>query len=126
MFFIGIERGNTGIIVNTAIALAISQLPAVLESDYDISLDAGLTLWITGAVWLHALGTVGMPGADQNFYATIWWWDHLTHALSSSIVAAVGYDRPRYRPAPEDIYLPPRFMFVFILLFVPPSASSGK
>jgi hypothetical protein len=119
MFFIGIERGNTGIIVNTAIALAISQLPAVLESDYDISLDAGLTLWITGAVWLHALGTVGMPGADQNFYATIWWWDHLTHALSSSIVAAVGYTTVRaIDQHSEDIYLPPRFMFVFILLFV--------
>ncbi|MCU4799562.1 hypothetical protein OB920_04140 [Halobacteria archaeon HArc-gm2] len=119
MFFIGIDRGNTGIIVNTAIALAISQLPAVLERDYDIALDAGLTLWITGAVWLHAVGTVGMPGADQNFYATIWWWDHLTHALSSSVVAAVGYTTVRAIDLhSEDIYLPPRFMFVFILLFV--------
>jgi hypothetical protein len=60
-----------------------------------------------------------MPGADQNFYATIWWWDHLTHALSSSIVAAVGYTTVRaIDQHSEDIYLPPRFMFVFILLFV--------
>ena len=119
MFFIGIERQNTGIIVNTAVALVVSQLPAILENDYDISLDTGLTLWITAAVWLHALGTVGMPGAEQNFYATVWWWDHLTHALSSSIVAAVGYTTVRAIDRhSEDIYLPPRFMFVFILLFV--------
>ena len=119
MFFIGVERQNTGIIVNTAVALVVSQLPAMLENDYNISLDTGLTLWITGAVWLHALGTVGLPGADQNFYATIWWWDHVTHALSSSIVAAVGYTTVRAIDRhTKDIYLPPRFMFVFILLFV--------
>ena len=119
MFFIGLDRQNTGIVVNTAVALVVSQLPAMLENDYDISLDAGLTLWITGAVWLHALGTVGMPGTDQNLYATVPWWDHLTHALSSSVVAAVGYTTVRAVDRhSDDIYLPPRFMFVFILLFV--------
>ncbi len=133
MFFIGVDRGNTGIIVNTAVALVVSQLPAMLENDYNIPLDAGLTLWITAAVWLHALGTVGLPGGEwlhaqgivnlpgggQSFYATVWWWDHLTHALSSSVVAAVGYTTVRAVDRhSEDIYLPPRFMFVFILLFV--------
>ena len=119
MFFIGIERQSTGIVVNTAIGLFVSQLPALLERDYDIPLDTGLTLWITGAVWLHALGTVGLPGSEQNFYATVWWWDHVTHALSSSIVAAVGYTTVRAVDRhSDDIYLPPRFMFVFILLFV--------
>lgn len=119
MFFIGIERQNPGIVVNTAIALIVSQLPALLEHDYDISLDAGLTLWITAAVWLHALGTVGLPGSEQNFYATVWWWDHVTHALSSTVVAAVGYTTVRAIDRhTDDIYLPPKFMFVFILLFV--------
>lgn len=119
MFFIGIERGNTGIIVNTAIALLVSQLPAVLERDYDITLDAGLTLWITGAVWLHALGTVGLPGSEQSFYATIWWWDHVTHALSSSVVAAAGYTTVRAIDRhSKEILLPPRFTFVFLLMFV--------
>ncbi|WP_372480769.1 hypothetical protein ACAH01_07855 [Halomicrobium sp. HM KBTZ05] len=119
MLFIGIERGSTGIIVNTGIGLLVAQLPAVLERDYEIPLDAGLTLWITGAVWLHALGTVGLPGAEANFYATIWWWDHLTHALSSSIVAAAGYTTVRSLDQHSDgIHIPPRFMFVFILLFV--------
>jgi hypothetical protein len=119
MLFIGIERGNTGIIVNTAVALGVAQLPALLKRDYDITLDAGLTLWITGAVWLHAVGTVGLPGSEKNFYATIWWWDHLTHALSSSVVAGVGYTTVRALDQHSDgIHIPPRFMFVFILLFV--------
>jgi hypothetical protein len=119
MLFIGIERGNTGILVNTGIALGVAQLPALLERDYDITLDAGLTLWITGAVWLHAAGTVGLPGSEQNLYATIWWWDHLTHALSSSVVAGVGYTTVRALGQHSDgIHIPPRFMFVFILLFV--------
>jgi len=119
MLFIGIERGSTGIIVNTGIGLLVAQLPAVLERDYEIPLDTGLTLWITTAVWLHGLGTVGVPGASQNFYATIPWWDHVTHALSSSVVAATGYITVRSLDVhSEDIFIPPRFMFVFILLFV--------
>jgi hypothetical protein len=119
MLFIGIERGSTGIIVNTGIGLLVAQLPAILERDYEIPLDTGLTLWITAAVWLHALGTVGLPGAEANFYATIWWWDHVTHALSSSIVAAAGYTTVRSLDRHSDaIHIPPRFMFVFILLFV--------
>ena len=119
LLFIGLERGNTGIVVNTALALLVAQLPPVLERDYHIPMDAGLTLWITAAVFLHALGTVGLPGSQLSFYRSVWWWDHLTHALSSSVVAAAGYATARAFDQHSDaISLPPRFMFVFILLFV--------
>jgi hypothetical protein len=91
----------------------------MLERDYDIPMDAGLTLWITSAVFLHGLGTVGLPWSGASFYQTVWWWDHLTHALSSSVVAAVGYATTRALDRhSEAIYLPPRFTFVFVLLFV--------
>jgi hypothetical protein len=119
MLFIGLDRGDTGIIVNTAVALAVTQLPPVLERNYRIQMDAGLTLWITSAVFLHALGTVGLPGSELSFYRSVWWWDHLTHALSSSVVAGVGYATARALDVhSERVYLPPRFMFVFVLLFV--------
>jgi hypothetical protein len=51
----GLYRRNIGIVVNSAIALAVTFFPATLERDYDIPMDAGLPLWITSAVFLHAL-----------------------------------------------------------------------
>jgi hypothetical protein len=119
LIFIGLDRGNVGIIANSAIALAVTYLPATLERDYRIPMDTGLTLWITTAVFLHALGTVGLPGSQLSFYQSVWWWDHLTHALSSSVVAAVGYATVRaIDEHTEEVYLPPEFTFVFILMFV--------
>ncbi|MCO8268321.1 MULTISPECIES: hypothetical protein [unclassified Haloferax] len=119
LVFIGLDRGNLGIVVNALVGLGVTYLPALLERDYRIPMDAGLTLWISSAAFLHALGTVGLPGSETSFYAGVWWWDHLTHALSSSVVAAAGYATVRaVDEHTADIYLPPRFMFVFILLFV--------
>ncbi|WP_440989723.1 hypothetical protein [Haloarchaeobius baliensis] len=119
LLFIGVERGNPGIVVNTLLGLGVTQLPSLLERDYGISLDAGLTLWITTAAFLHAFGTVGIPGTGTTPYRSTTWWDHMTHALSSSLVAAVGYTTVRaldeHNP---DIDIPSRFMFVFILSFV--------
>lgn len=112
IFIVGLFRGSIGIVVNSAIAFFITTLPAVLERDHNIPMDAGLTLWITTAVFLHAVGTLGP-------YQNVWWWDHVTHTLSSSIVAMVGYATTRaIDEHTEDIYFPPRFVFVFILLFV--------
>jgi hypothetical protein len=116
---LGLERGNPGIVVNATIGLGVTQLPAVLERDYQIPMDPALTLWITVAVFLHALGTAGLPGSATNLYRSVWWWDHLTHTLSSSIVAAAGYATARAIELHSDsVSLPDRFMFVFILLFV--------
>lgn len=128
----GIYLGNTGVIVNAGVALLVAQLPPILERDYNIPMDVGLTLWITSAVFLHAVGTVPLPAAvvdvvgstpEGQRYATLYtsgdWWDHLTHALSASIVAAVGYATARALDEHvDDIHLPPEFMFVYILMFV--------
>ncbi|WP_435154680.1 hypothetical protein [Haladaptatus sp. DFWS20] len=112
IFFIGLDRGNLGIMINAGMAFAITLVPAILERDYQIPMDAGLTLWITTAVFLHAVGTLGP-------YQNVWWWDHVTHGLSASLVAAVGYATVRALDAHyDDVYLPPRFMFIFILMFV--------
>ena len=82
-------------------------------------MDSGLVLWITAAVFLHVFGSVGLPGMTGTPYDSTWWYNHLTHALSASIVAAVGCAGVRaIDEHRDDIYLPPRFKFVFILLFV--------
>jgi hypothetical protein len=112
LVIVGLFERNIGILVNAAVALAITFLPAILQRDYEIPMDAGLTLWITAAVFLHAVGS-------YSFYDVIPGWDHLTHALSSTIVAATGYATTRaIDEHTDDIYLPPKFTFMFLLLFV--------
>lgn len=119
LLFVGLERGNPGIVVNTAVALGVAQIPALLERDFDLTLDPRLILWITSAAFLHALGTVGIPSTGLSFYATLGWWDHMTHALSASVVAGVGYTTVRAIDAHSDrVYLPARFIAVIILLVV--------
>lgn len=119
LLFVGLERREVGVVVTAAVAVGVAKLPAVLERDYEIELDAGLTLWITAAVFLHAVGVGGIPGTDQIPYRTVPGYDHVTHALSASVVAAVGYATVRALDGhSERILLPSRFTFVFVLLFV--------
>ena len=119
-FFIGLDRGDPGIVVNSGVALAVAQLPAMFERDYDIAMDPALVLWLTSAAFLHALGTVGIPGTSLlSLYSNVWWWDHITHALSSSVVAGAGYafvltvDRHA-----RNVNFPPAFTLVFLFLVV--------
>ena len=119
IFFVGLYQGSTTIVVNAGVGLVVTQLPPILERDYHIPMDPALTLWITSAVFLHAFGVLGLPGSETNLYGSVPWWDHVTHALSASVVAGVGYAAARALDAhSDDIVLPPRFMFAFILLFV--------
>lgn len=108
----GLYTGDTGIIVNSAVCLLISFVPAFLERDHEIVMDPALVLWMTSAVFFHAVGTYGP-------YGTIWWWDHFTHMLSSSVVGGAGYATvmalENHR---EDIHFPKKFIFVFLLIFV--------
>lgn len=113
--FVGIYEMRVGVVVNAVLGILITELPAVLERDYDIPMDAGLTLWITAAVFLHALGTVGLPHTDA-FYGNVGWWDHMTHAVSSSLVAGAGYATARaFDKHQRDLHFPPAFMFALLL-----------
>lgn len=118
IFFVGLYELHVGIMVNTGVGILVTQLPPLLERDYEVPMDPALTLWITSAVFLHALGVIGLPGGG-SLYRSVPWWDHLTHGLSASVVAAVGYATARsFDLHDDDVSLPPKFMFVFILLFV--------
>ncbi|MFB6163716.1 MAG: hypothetical protein ABEJ31_01000 [Haloarculaceae archaeon] len=107
----GLVRLDAGVAVNAAVALAITFLPALLRRDYQVALDPLLAVWLTGAVFLHAVGMVGP-------YGTTWWWDHLTHVLSAGLVAAVGYTVTRaFDEHLPELYLPEPFLYVFVFLF---------
>lgn len=108
----GVSFGQPKAITNGTIALAITFVPALLERNYDLPLDPWLALWITLAVFLHTLGSAGL-------YAQLDWWDSITHAMSASLVAAVGYTFARAVDLHNDgIYIPRRFFFVYLLVVV--------
>lgn len=99
-------------IVNAGIALLITLLPALLERNYKIPLDPWLGLWITTAVFLHTLGSAGL-------YGQIEWWDHVTHTMSASLVAGIGYTAARAVDIHADeVHIPHRFAFVYIFVIV--------
>ena len=107
----GLLTRNLSIVVNGSLGLATTFLPAVLKRDYEIAMDPPLVLWITVAILLHTIGMVGP-------YDTVWWWDNLTHTLSASVVAGVGYAVTRAIDEYwEEIHFPADFMFVYIILF---------
>ncbi|WP_180843062.1 hypothetical protein [Natrinema sp. YPL30] len=108
----GLVTGQTKAIVNGTISLLITFLPAVLKRNYELPLDPWLALWITSAVFLHTLGSAGL-------YGHIGWWDHLTHALSASLVAGAGYTAARAIDLySDDIHVPQRVTFVYIFVVV--------
>jgi hypothetical protein len=112
MTLLGFYVGESKFVVNSVIGLLISFLPSLLERDPGISLSPGLVIWIISALFLHALGSAG-------FYTAIPWWGHLTHSLSASLVAEIGYTVVRSVDIhSEEVRLPDRFMFVFILMTV--------
>lgn len=47
------------------------------------------SLWIATALFLHPMG--GLFG----LYRSVWWFDHLTHAMSATLVAAIGFTTAR-------------------------------
>lgn len=108
----GVVAGQPKAITNGAVGLLVTFLPAVLERNYRLALDSRLALWITTAVFLHTIGSAGL-------YSRIYWWDHVTHAVSGSLIAAVGYTIARAIDLhSDDIHIPDRFAFVYIFVVV--------
>lgn len=108
----GLVRGETGIVVNGGLGLAVTFVPALLRRDAGVALPTGYVVWIALAVFLHAVGVLGP-------YRQYPWYDAVTHGLSASIVAGVGYatvvaiDRNS-----EQTTLGSELRFVFVLIFV--------
>ncbi|KTG13631.1 hypothetical protein [Haloferax profundi] len=120
IFGLGVYYGNSGVFVNAGVGLLVTLLPGVLKRRYDFTMNIGIVLWISVAMFLHAFGTLPLPGLDfLSPYKAVWWWDHMTHALSSSLVAGAAYAVTRaLMEHTEYINMPPRFMFAYLLIFV--------
>lgn len=108
----GFYRGETGIVANGLVPLAVTLVPTYLRRDRNISMDTSYVLWISIAVFVHAVGSLG-------FYESIPWYDSVTHALSATIVAGTGYAAVKAIDRnSEQTNLPAELQFAFILVFV--------
>lgn len=103
---------NLSLIVNAAIPLAVTLLPAFVRREFHHEMGAGLALWITTAAFLHAAGALGP-------YELFGWYDSVTHTVSATLVAGVGYAVVEaLDQSAESVDVPGEFRFVFILIFV--------
>ena len=108
----GLVAGQPKAVTNGGVGLLVTFLPAVFERNYEVTLDPWLGLWITVAVFLHSAGSAGL-------YGQIGWWDHLTHAMSASLIAAFGYTTARAIDLhDEEIHIPRQFLFVYLFVVV--------
>jgi len=84
-----VRRWNVAAMVNTLAGSAIAVLSLLLVVETNSPWTGGLVapalpLWVALAGVLHSIGMLG-------WYDTVWWWDHLTHTVSSMLVTALLY-----------------------------------
>lgn len=108
----GLVSARVGVIAPALISFGITFLPSLLRREYGYVMDSGIVLWITVAVFLHALGSVGL-------YSQYQWYDEITHTVSATLIAALGYAAFRAMELHSDeIEVPREFRAVFIVVFV--------
>lgn len=108
----GLATLQLGMAANGATALGVTLLPAVLRREYDYTMSPVLVLWLTVAVFLHSIGSLGP-------YHWFGWYDAIAHTVSASVIAGLGYASFRaVERHSDDIDVPSAFRVVFIVVFV--------
>ncbi len=112
LFVYGVTTVSSSVAINSGVALVVTLLPALLRREYDYSMAPGLVLWITIAVCLHSIGSLGP-------YDWFGWYDSVTHTISATIVAGSGYAAFRaVERHSDDVDVPGEFRALFIVVFV--------
>lgn len=110
--FYGLATASLGMVSNGVVALAITLLPALLRREYGYSMDVRLVFWLTAAVFLHSVGSLGP-------YSWFPWYDNVTHTVSAMVAAGFGYASFRALELHSDeVDVPAEFRAVFIVVFV--------
>ncbi|WP_327051193.1 hypothetical protein [Halomicrococcus gelatinilyticus] len=112
LLFFGVVTVQVEVVASVGLALGVTLLPALLRREYGYAMDPGLVLWITVAMVLHVAGSL-------RLYAQYQWYDEITHAVSATLIAGVGYAAFRALELhSDDIDVPSEFRAVFVVVFV--------
>jgi hypothetical protein len=90
MFVVGLQRRDPSAAANAVFAAIGTYLPDFVERAYGIELRPWQRVYVQFAMITHAIGMLGP-------YDDIWWWDHLTHTHSASILAGAVFAISRRR-----------------------------
>lgn len=86
VFAAGVRRGNPGAVVNGAVSFVLSYLPHLVERSYDVEFRLWQRTYLSSAMLAHAVGMLGLYDEEGP-----WWWDHLTHTLSSTLLGGIAH-----------------------------------
>lgn len=86
----GLRRRSPGAVVNAVLALAGTYLPALVERRYAVTFRPWQRVYTAIAMLTHAAGMLGP-------YEDVWWWDHLTHTHSATLLGGVVHASARDR-----------------------------
>jgi hypothetical protein len=90
VFVAGIRRRNPGAVVNALVSFVATYLPRVVEWRYGVEFRPWQRLYLNVGMLAHAVGMLGP-------YDDVWWWDHVTHAYSSTLLGGFVHLRARRR-----------------------------
>ncbi|WP_458189856.1 hypothetical protein [Haladaptatus sp. NG-WS-4] len=97
VFLEGVRRWNLSVVVNAATAFVATFFPDVVERRYGVEFRPWQRIYTETAMFTHAFGMLGP-------YDDIWWWDHLTHTHSATILGGFVYaasHRRGHDPSPR-------------------------
>lgn len=90
VFVLGIRRRNPGAVVNAVFSFLGTYVPGIVELAFDVDFRPWQRLYVGTAMVAHAVGMLGP-------YDDVRGWDHLTHTLTSSILAGGVFASARRR-----------------------------
>lgn len=112
LFLYGLATLQFGMAANGAFGLTLTLVPSAIRREYSYTMRPALVLWITIAVALHSVGSLGP-------YSWFPWYDSLTHTISSIVAGGLGYATFRgFERHSEELTVPAKFRGLFILVFV--------
>jgi hypothetical protein len=107
-----VVAGNVTLLLNSAVPLGLTLVPALLRREYGYTMDASLVAWLALAATFHGVGAAGL-------YTAFGWYDSVAHALSASLVAGGGYVVARaVERHSRSVDFDRRFRAAFVVLFV--------
>lgn len=82
VFVEGLRERNLNAMVNAVLMFTATYLPGIVERRYDVTFRPWQRVYTQSAMLAHAVGFLGP-------YDDTWWWDHVTHVLSATLLGGI-------------------------------------